>query len=94
MTKQKYKTNQKMVFIRWIDSGYNINEGWKPVMDSIKSFKFSEMECETAGFLAYEDEDFIAVTGTFNEATGESFGLQIIARKNVVQYEVIYAPDE
>lgn len=85
-------TSQKLVFVRWIDSGYHINEGWKPVIDSVRGFRFSEMECESAGLLAFEDDDFIALTTTYNDATKESFGLQIIARRNILQYEVLYDP--
>lgn len=81
--------------IRWVDSGFHITDGWRPVMETMADFKFDNMQCESAGYVVYEDEYVIALTTTWNEETESAFGLQLIAKQNILSREVIlHAPSE
>lgn len=75
--------------VTWVDSGFHISDGWKPVVDTLSDFHFDDMRVTSAGYLIYEDDDMIALTTTYNEKTESAFGLQLIAKSNITKREVI-----
>ncbi len=81
--------------IVWVDSGFHISDGWRPVIESLSHFKYDDMKVESAGYVVYEDEDMVALTATYSAVTESAFGLQLIAKSNILKREVVlHAPTE
>lgn len=73
----------------WIDSGFQISDGWTPVVSALSDFKFDDMQVITAGIVVYEDDDMLGLSTSYNPKSESFFGLQLIAKKNILLREVL-----
>lgn len=72
-------TSNRMVHVRWLDSGLSYTDGWK-TFDEIKSVaKLAHVD--TVGFLFYEDEETLYIALSVHE--NSAYGVQLIARANI-----------
>jgi hypothetical protein len=75
--------------IVWVDSGFYITDEWKPVVEALSKFKYDDMKVLTAGFVVYEDDNVVAISHSVSESTESTFGLQLIAKSNILKREVL-----
>jgi hypothetical protein len=79
----------KVVKVKWLDSGMHISDGWQPLLDAMGNFQMTDLHVTTVGILADENDEVLIVGLSQNEPNGHWFGLQIIVKQNVLEYEVL-----
>lgn len=80
--------------IQWLDSGMELGDGWKPVAELLKDWKFDDGKTISAGVLAYEDDDVVGLSHTFSPGTDSFLSLILIAKKNILTREVLLDDQE
>jgi hypothetical protein len=84
MTKNKQR---KIHYIKWIDSGISIHDGWSDINTILKTIEPLKKAIETVGILIKEDEDWIILaTTTHNGQINGGFG---VYKKNIVERRVL-----
>jgi hypothetical protein len=73
----------------WLDSGFHISEGWRPVMETLADFRYDDMKVISAGIVVYEDDEIIGISATYSFQTEAAYGLQLIAKSNIISREVL-----
>jgi len=69
----------------------HIDEHWQPVASMMKNWKLDDMMVESAGMLAYEDDDVVGLSHSYSKNEDSHVGLMIIAKANILTREVLRA---
>lgn len=83
----------KIERITWIDSGMNIDEHWSPVKEMMANWKIDNMRVESAGILAYEDDDVVGLSHSRSPGTDANIGMMLIYKPNIRLREVLFSDD-
>lgn len=77
--------------IDWLDSGMQLDLGWKTIDEHLAGWQLNDMRVTTIGLFVYEDED---VVGLALSQCGEAiFGLQLIVKNNIITSQRLELPD-
>ena len=58
-------------------------------MEVMANFNYDDMEVVSAGLNVYEDDHVVALTTSFSAPTEASYGMQLIAKSNIISREVL-----
>lgn len=79
--------------IEWLDSGMEVGDGWKPIKHLLDDWKHDDMNVISAGLVAYEDDDVVGLSHSYSPSNDTSLSLILIAKKNIIEREVLYIDD-
>jgi hypothetical protein len=77
------------VYIKWLDSGLFIADGWEPVAQVLPKARLTGMTCTTIGHLVHEDDEVVVVGLSHDESNEAIYGAQVIARRNVLEFKYL-----
>ena len=86
-------TEGEVYKIDWLDSGMQVDLGWAPVVEHLKSWKLNDMRVSTCGTLAYEDDDVVGLALSVSAANEHVFGLQLIVKNNIIHSQRLAPTD-
>ena len=72
-------------YIRWLDSGTHLSDGWMKLEIVQQQAKASLQYVDTVGHVVYEDDEVVVLGLSVDEANDTVFGAQVIAKGNIVQ---------
>lgn len=80
----------KIVYVKWIDSGYSLRGDLWQTIDEVKQLKNELKEVETVGILIEDDSDWLIVATSLN--LDMIRGGYLIFKKNILKmkfYDII-----
>ena len=79
----------RMVLVQWKDSGLQPDQRWSSKAEYVAELDINALTVKTVGWLMHEDGAHLLV-GLSHDATGDAyFGVQVIARENVISIDTL-----